>query len=120
MANQFKVGDRVRSKVAHVEGMKGMEGSVSLAEDGPYYAVAFDEKMKGMGDPHKWLADSELEAAPAKSGEDPSPAVAAPRDGAADTFLLPAYARVTDCSGLWAIESTAARALAARGCGAQG
>lgn len=60
----FAVGDRVKSLVDHMPGMKGMAGAIAEANAGspPYYAVNFDEPM-GEGNPHKWLSEDEIEAA---------------------------------------------------------
>lgn len=65
---KFKIGDRVRSLVDHMPGMKGKAGEVSEAHAGepPYYAVLFD----GEEEPHKWLAENELEAEDATSSEE--------------------------------------------------
>ena len=68
-AAKFKVGDEVRSLVAHMPGMKGATGSVEIVRTSPaYYGV----KMDGESEVHKWLAEDELEPAsgtvPAESG----------------------------------------------------
>jgi hypothetical protein len=62
-APKFKVGDRIVSLVEHMEGMKGMAGTVNEARAGspPYYAIDFDEPM-GEGNPHKWLSEDEIRA----------------------------------------------------------
>jgi len=58
---KFKKNQRVRALADHMHGMKGMTGSVAMVENGPYYAVNFDEPMEGGKNPHKWLAENEIE-----------------------------------------------------------
>lgn len=59
---KFAIGDRVEALADHMDGLKGMTGKIAIAKDGPYYAIEFDEPMDGMAQPHKWLAESELQA----------------------------------------------------------
>jgi len=58
---KFKKSQRVRALADHMRGMKGMTGSVAMVENGPYYAVNFDEPMEGGKNPHKWFAENEIE-----------------------------------------------------------
>lgn len=60
-APTFVVGDRVRSLVDHMPGMKGKVGTVTTANAGspPFYGVTFD----GETEEHRWLAEDEIEAA---------------------------------------------------------
>jgi len=56
----FSKGDKVKSLVGHMPGMKGMTGTVSIVRTSPaYYGVTMD----GEKTVHKWLAEDELEAA---------------------------------------------------------
>jgi HK97 family phage prohead protease len=62
-APAFSVGARVVALVDHMTGMVGMAGAIAAANAGspPYYSVDFDEPL-GDANPHKWLAENELEA----------------------------------------------------------
>lgn len=69
-APAFAVGDRIRSLVDHMEGMKGAAGTIAIANAGapPYYGVNFDDQ-KSMPGIHKWLSEDEVEA---DDGESPA------------------------------------------------
>lgn len=58
---KFAKKQRVRALADHMDGMNGMTGEVAIVKNGPYYAINFDEPMKGGKNPHKWMAESELE-----------------------------------------------------------
>lgn len=72
----FAVGAQVRSLVDHMPGMSSMVGTVAEAHAGdpPYYAVNFDPPM-GEGNPHKWLSEDEVEAAPVATDMEPMKAL---------------------------------------------
>lgn len=70
-APKFAVGERVESLVNHMDGMKGMAGTVSIANAGspPYYGVKFDDQ-KAMPGVHKWLSEDEVRAASTEKRSD--------------------------------------------------
>lgn len=57
---KFKEGDKVKSLVNHMPGMKGMSGTIKIVRTAPpYYGV----QMEGESTIHKWLAEDEIEVA---------------------------------------------------------
>lgn len=84
-APRYSIGDRVIATVNHMEGMAGMAGAIAEARAGdpPYYAVNFDEPME-TGNPHKWLAENEIEA------ESPSPSTMKNGNGNGHARRVPA------------------------------
>lgn len=63
---RFKKGDRVKATADHMDGMKNMTGTVAEVQNGPYYAITFDTPMKGAKNPHKWMAEAELQPTESK------------------------------------------------------
>ena len=66
---RFSTGERVRSLVEHMKGMRGATGRVTESHAGapPFYAIQFD----GSAQAHKWLSESEIQAISSSTSSQP-------------------------------------------------